>query len=83
MARFYLNIHNGIGLVKDEEGREFAGLSQAREAAIEGIRSLVSEDAKMGLLDLTGRIEIVDAEGNVLCEVPYEEAMDLRTARTR
>ena len=81
MARFYLNIHNGIGDVKDEEGRELAGLEEARAAAIEGIRSLVSEEAKTGLLDLTGFIEIVDAEGVVLCQVEYQEAVDLRRAK--
>ena len=78
MTRYYLNIHNGIGPVMDEEGCDLANLDAAREAAIEGIRSMISEEARTGLLDLTGRIEVMDAHGNLLCLVNYEEAIELR-----
>ncbi len=84
MTIYYLNIQNGVGLVVDEEGRDLPDLDAARDAAKEGIRSMISEEAKTGLLDLTGRIEVMDADGNVLCLVSYEEAMELRlTGRTR
>lgn len=82
MSFYRLNIWNGIGFVLDEEGRELPDLATARREAIEGIRSLISEEARDGVLDLTGRIEIADADGNILCEVGYAEAMDLRVPET-
>jgi hypothetical protein len=78
VTRYHLNIRNGVGLVLDEEGREFVDLDAARADAIDGIRSVISEEARSGLLDLTGRIEITDGDGHLLCLVGYEEAMDLR-----
>lgn len=80
MALFYLNIRNGIGYVKDEEGHDYADIEAARAQAMVGIRSLISEEAKTGLLDLTGAIEITDDSGNLLCFVSFGEAMDLRQA---
>jgi len=78
VALFYLNIRNGIGYVKDEEGHDYADIEAARVQAMVGIRSLISEEAKTGLLDLTGAIEITDDFGNLLSVVSFEEAMDLR-----
>ena len=80
---FHLNIRNGIGLVEDEEGRDLFDLEAARLDAIEGIRSIISEEAKSGLVDLTGQIEICDDAGNLLCLVRYADAFDLRLGRRK
>ncbi|MDO6414166.1 hypothetical protein Q4F19_07215 [Sphingomonas sp. BIUV-7] len=79
--RYYLTIYNGIGMVEDEEGRDFASLAEAKAAAIDGIRSLISEEARQGTVDLTGRIEVLDSLGKLLCLVRYEEAIDLRLSK--
>ena len=78
MARFYLNMSNGIGFVRDEEGQELPDLDAAREAAIAGIRSILSDEAKQGLLDLRGTVEITDESGQVLMVVPFKEAVELK-----
>jgi len=78
MARYFLNINNGGGYSADPEGQELENLDAAREAAIEGVRSIVSEEARQGQLDLSGRIEITDADGNILLVVPFSEAVELR-----
>jgi len=78
MARYYLHINNGGGYSEDSEGQELADLDAARAAAIEGVRSLLSEEARQGQLDLSGRIEIADAEGNILLIVPFSDAVELR-----
>ena len=83
MTKFYLNIQNGIGLVIDEEGRELDSLEAARAEAVGGIRAIISEEAKTGLLDLTGRIEVMDAEGHLLSVVGYADAMELRLSEKR
>ena len=78
MARYYLHINNGGGYSEDIEGQELADLDAARVAAIEGVRSLLSEEARQGQLDLSGKIEIADADGNILLIVPFSEAVELR-----
>jgi hypothetical protein len=83
VARFYLNIRNGTGFVPDPEGQEVADLAAARAKAIEGIRSVLSEEARQGTLDLAGTIEITDEDGTILLIVPFNEAVELRTAETK
>jgi len=78
MTRYYLHINNGGGYSEDTEGQELADLDAARAAAIEGVRSLLSEEARQGQLDLSGQIEIADAEGNILLILPFSEAVELR-----
>ena len=48
MARYYLNIRNGGGYVEDMEGQELPDLAAARLQAIEGVRSVLSEEARQG-----------------------------------
>lgn len=78
MSRYFLHIDNGGGFSEDPEGQELADLDAARAAAIEGVRSLLSEEARQGQLDLTGRIQIADAGGNILLVVPFSDAVELR-----
>lgn len=77
MPRYFLHIRNG-GNVRDEEGIELPGVPDARTRAIEGIRSIVAEEAREGRIDLAGRIEIANGDGDVLLAVPFREAFDLR-----
>jgi hypothetical protein len=78
MARFYLHINNGGGYSEDPEGQELPDLAEAHRQAIDGVRSLLSEEARHGQLDLSGSIEIADGDGNILMIVPFREAFDLR-----
>lgn len=78
MARFFLHINNGSGYAEDPEGQELADLDEAYRKAIDGVRSLLSEEARQGQLDLSGSIEIADCDGNILLIVPFTEAVDLR-----
>jgi len=78
MARYYLHIINGGGYSEDPEGQELPDLDAARTAAIEGMRSLLSEEARQGQLDLSGRIDIADTDGNILLSVPFSDAVELR-----
>jgi len=78
MARYHFHIINGGGTSEDAEGQELPDLEAARAAAIEGVRSLVSEEARLGQIDLSGRIDIADADGNILLSVPFNDAVELR-----
>jgi hypothetical protein len=78
MARYFFHVHNGIGLIDDEDGRELPDLGRAREEAIKGIRSIVSDEVLQGRIDLSGRIAIADETGAPLCTVKFEEAFEVR-----
>lgn len=81
MPHYYLHISNGIGNVRDEEGVDLPGVPDARERAIDGIRSIVSEEAREGRIDLAGEIVICNAAGDSLLAVPFREAFDIRLDR--
>jgi hypothetical protein len=78
MARYYLNLRNGGGYVEDLEGQELPDLAAARLHAIDGIRSVLSEEARRGEIDLRGSIEIADTHGNILLVLPFSDAVNLR-----
>lgn len=77
MPRYYFHVVNGDGRTPDEEGMDHASDAEARAHAILGIRSILSEEAKNGQLDLTGRIEVTDGDGVIQFEVPYRMALQV------
>ena len=78
MPRYYFHLYNRIGSSDDGEGRDLASLDVAQAAAIKDIRSILGEEVRQGSVDLTGRIEIVDAAGARLLTVPFADAVELR-----
>jgi hypothetical protein len=77
MPRYYFHVRDGGGLVEDEEGRELADADVARNEALKGVRSIVSEEAKQGLVDLRGTLEVHDGARLVL-SLPFSDAIELR-----
>lgn len=77
MPRFYLHVVNRIGFAPDQEGTELADLVAAVEQTKEGIRSILSDEARSGRLDLNGRVEITDESGRVLQVVPFPDAFEI------
>jgi hypothetical protein len=78
MPHFYLHIRNGGGYDEDPEGQELPDLDAARLAAIDGVRSVLSEELRQGQVDLNGAIEIADDDGNILLIVPFRDAVQLK-----
>lgn len=78
MSRFYLNIRNGTGYTPDEEGVEVAGPDDVRPMAIQGARSILSEELLAGEIDLSGQIEVTDEEGAIVMIVPFAEVVAVR-----
>lgn len=78
MPRFFFHVFNGHGHMGDEEGQDLEDQAAARRIAIDSVRSMVSEDVRAGTIDLCGRIEVLDAEQNVLLTVIYPEAFELK-----
>lgn len=78
MPRYHLHIYNRAGLSCDEEGLDLPDLESARESAIDGIRSILSEEVRAGRFDLAGRVEIADGAATVLEIVRFAEAIEVQ-----
>ena len=78
MPRFFLDLYNGFGSSLDDVGSEYPDQSAARLAAIESIRSIVSEESRLGTIDLTGHIDLLDDGRNCLLQIPFLEAFDIK-----
>jgi len=77
MPRFYLHIRNGTGFVPDKEGIDVPAVTDARNRALAGARSLLISEICSGELDLRGRIEVADETNNVVLVVEFEEAVHI------
>lgn len=77
MPRFHFHSHARDGVSCDEDGMELPDLESARACAIDGIRSIASEEVRSGRPDLEGRIEIVDDSGAILDTVRFPEAVEV------
>ena len=75
MARFYLNLQNTHLEVSDDEGVDALDPADAREKAIRGIRDFLGHEITRGILDLRGKIDIVDDKGVTVMTVPFAEAV--------
>lgn len=78
MPRFFFHVYNGHGDTPDEVGSDLEDQAAARRLAIDSVRSMISEDARRGSIDLKGRIDVMDGADNVLVIVDFVEAFDVR-----
>ena len=77
MGHFFFHVFNGHGHLPDHEGQELADQAAAREIAIDSVRSMVAEDARRGVVDLSGSITVRDETGKDLFTLTYMEAFEL------
>lgn len=77
MPRYFFNIYNDVTSL-DEEGRELPDLETARDHAIRGARSIMADGLKKGLIDLSHHVAIVDERGELLLDVSFAQAVEVR-----
>lgn len=75
MPRYHFNLHNGLGSVPDEQGRELPDLEAARDEALKAARSIIADEVLQGRLDLSGRLEVTDSVGVLLVTLSFGEAV--------
>ena len=78
MPIYFLHVFNRTGCSRDEEGMDLPDLAAAREAAVEGIRSILRDEVAHGMIDFEGRVEIEEEGGAVVMVVSYAEAVEMR-----
>lgn len=81
MPRYFFDISNGNGFVADEEGVDLQDQAAALQMATDSIRSIVAEEARKGVLDLDGYIDVRDISAGILARVIFAEAFTLRLPR--
>jgi hypothetical protein len=77
MPLYYFHVRGGLTETEAEEGLEFPDHKTARDAAIEGARSLMAADVMEGRLDLDARIDVTGEGGELAFSVPFPLAAGL------
>ena len=78
MPRYFFDLLNGIGTTHDEEGTDLPDIAAARDRALREARPVIAHEILDGWLDLTGKIRVRSEAGEVLFEVRFDEAVDLK-----
>jgi hypothetical protein len=78
MARYFFHLHECGTITPDPEGRDFASLEAARDAAVEDARAIMSEEVGDGSLCLSCHIEITGARGECLERVMFRDVVDVK-----
>jgi|GEM_PF-563880 len=78
MRRFHFHVRNGDGLHRDETGVDLPDAEAARAEAVEGARSIMADEVRLGRLDLTGCIEVADGAGEPVLTVSFAQAVAVR-----
>lgn len=77
MPVYFIETVDDWGRAEDEHGFECDTLDRARNHALEGIRSLLSNDLLGGHLDLNGYVSILDVRRSEIETVQYEDALTI------
>ncbi|HEX6374281.1 MAG TPA: hypothetical protein VFZ91_01015 [Allosphingosinicella sp.] len=77
MPRYVVHVFNDETSL-DEEGRELPNLQAARAHAIEDARSLMSDTLRKGRLVLSRHIAIQNDRGELLLDVKFGDAVEVR-----
>lgn len=80
VPRYYFLVRDEWGEAPDDEGVELPDLDAAREYAIAGARSMMSDSVRRGILNLTASIDILDGDGDgeVKLQLVFKDAIEIR-----
>jgi hypothetical protein len=81
MPIYFIHVHQAGRRAKDKEGKCFPDLRAAEQEAIKAAREMAAQKVRAGkILDLSSRLEIVDAGGKLVSVVTFKAAIPLRNA---
>lgn len=78
MPRYFFDVSNGQGFTPDEEGVDLQDQAAALHMATDSIRSIISEEARKGVIDLDGYVDVRDGSEGALARVDFPDAFTLR-----
>lgn len=77
MPRFFFNVYDDVVAI-DEEGLDLPNAEAARLHAVAGARDLMATQVKHGYLIRSHWIDVVDAQGEMVLQVRFGDAVDIR-----
>jgi hypothetical protein len=78
MPRYKINLFNDL-TVPDDDGRDFAGLSEAKEEAARTGREILAEHVLLCQpINLAHRLEVVDASGSIAAIVYFRDLIEIK-----
>jgi hypothetical protein len=75
--RFFFNLHEPGLLALDEEGMLLESFEAAFDHAVHEARQIMAEHVRAGRLQISGRIEIIDAYNITLATLNFTEALGI------
>jgi hypothetical protein len=78
MPHYFFQVCNGQGLTPDDEGIDLQDEAAAKRMAMDSIRSIISEEARKGVIDLDGYIDVKNEGAETLTRIAFPEAFALR-----
>jgi hypothetical protein len=76
MLRLHFHLHNGVDKLLDERGSDMPLETVVRRALIEA-RAIIADDVLSGLINLAQRIDVEDADGNVIHSIAFVDAVQI------
>ena len=76
MPRFLFHLYNDE-ITRDEEGQDFPDFESAQRAAFEAARAMIGEEARLGKVNLSHRIEVEDEIGLPCFTVRFRDAIQV------
>jgi hypothetical protein len=81
MARYFFHLRDGIDHVLDPDGCELPDLQAIKRVAMRSARDTLSNELRdNGHLDLRYRIDVEDADGQLVYSLPLEDAFKITPA---
>lgn len=77
MPLFFFHVRDSMDAA-DDEGLELPDVQAAKQEALRGARSLACEEVARGELHLHHHIAVADAEGKIVFDMPFSEAVKIR-----
>ncbi|HXG81624.1 MAG TPA: hypothetical protein VNJ05_07470 [Sphingomicrobium sp.] len=77
VARYYFHLRDGHDLIMDPEGREIDDGAQIPLLVLKDARSMISQDALAGRIQLGLSIDVLDESGKVVHHLSFRDALTI------
>lgn len=77
MPLYFFHLRDGTDILLDPDGARLKGQKEVAKRALEAARSLISDDALKGHINLQCHIDVEDAAGNVVHCLAFNDAVTI------
>jgi hypothetical protein len=77
MPRYYFHLYNDV-TCRDDEGKDLPDPSAAHLQALSYARDMAAMSVREGHLYLSHRIEVTDQQGDLVLDLPFRNAVQVK-----